>query len=67
MADPRVFVTRRMAQEALDLLATELELRGKGYIFYSYDSDNHFLQGEEQELAVSRDVAFFRSLMKESE
>ena len=26
MADPRVFVTRRMAQEALDLLATELEV-----------------------------------------
>ena len=48
-----------------ELLATELVLQGKDYTFYSYDSDDHLFRGEERNLAVSRDVAFFRSLMKE--
>ncbi len=48
-----------------ELLATKLELQGKDYAFYSYDSDHHLFRGEVRSLAVSRDVAFFRSLMKD--
>lgn len=37
------------------------------YEFYTYPGNNHFLQGSLRDLAVARDVNFFRSLMaKES-
>ncbi len=48
-----------------ELLATKLELQGKVYTFYSYESDKHFFKNELQAIAVARDVSFFHSLMNE--
>ncbi len=48
-----------------ELLATQLELQDKPYIFYSYNSDNHFFKGEIQATAVARDIEFFRSLLNQ--
>ncbi len=48
-----------------ELLATKLELQGKAYTFYSYDSDNHLFEDELQAMAVARDVEFFRSQLSE--
>lgn len=45
-------------------LAKELYLRGKEYEFFGYAGDDHLFTGETIELAVKRDVAFFRSLME---
>ena len=39
--------------------------QGKDYTFYSCDSDHHLFREEERNLAVSREVSLFRSLMKD--
>ena len=46
-----------------ELLAKELYLAGKPYIFHTYPGDNHFPEGAMRQQAVDRDVAFFRCLI----
>lgn len=41
-------------------LAKELAVRQKSYEFWSYDGDSHFFAGCDLELAVERDVRWFR-------
>lgn len=45
-------------------LAQRLAVAGQRYTFYSYPGADHFFSGEQRDLAVARDVAFFRSLMR---
>ncbi len=40
-------------------LAKELYVRGKIYEFWSFDGNDHLFSGEDMEIAVHRDVAFF--------
>lgn len=51
---------RGAAYKWSERLAKELTLLDKPYVFYSYDSDEHFFSGADREAAVSRDVRFFR-------
>ena len=44
-------------------LAAQLHVAGLRYVFHSYAGNEHFFQGQAQQLAADRDVAFFRSLM----
>jgi hypothetical protein len=44
-------------------LAALLHVAGLRYVFHTYPGSEHFFQGEAQQLAADRDVAFFRSLM----
>ncbi len=43
-------------------LAKELYLLGRPYRFYSYPGSDHFFGADARQLAVERDVAFFKSL-----
>ncbi len=55
---------RGAAYKWSERLAKELTMRNKQYAFYSYPGDDHLFQGEMMELAVERDVQFFRALMR---
>lgn len=50
---------RGAAYKWSERLAKELYMRDKEYRFITYTGDEHFLSGEDLELAVERDVAFF--------
>lgn len=54
---------RGAAYEWSERLAKELYLLGKPYAFHTYDGSDHLFGGETRQLAVSRDAAFFRTLM----
>ena len=54
---------RGAAYKWSEQLAKELYMRGKQYEFWSYPGDDHLFQDEMMELAVDRDVKFFRSLV----
>ncbi len=51
---------RGAAYKWSERLAKELYMRDKEYRFVTYVGDEHFFSGEDLELAVDRDVAFFR-------
>ncbi len=51
---------RGAAYKWSERLAKELYMRDKEYRFITYTGDEHFFSGENLELAVERDVAFFR-------
>ncbi len=48
-------------------LATCMYLKRLPYTFYRYESSEHLFSGDDQALAVARDVRFFRGLMAEFE
>jgi dipeptidyl aminopeptidase/acylaminoacyl peptidase len=46
-------------------IAKELYRLGKPYVFHAYPGDGHFFEGDDRLLAVARDAAFFRGLMRQ--
>lgn len=46
-------------------LASQLTRWHKPYVFHRYSAADHFLQSPDRELAVGRDVAFFRARMSD--
>lgn len=58
---------RGAAYKWSEQLAKELFMRDKPYAFYSYPGNGHLFQGEMMDLAVDRDVQFFRALMRSDE
>lgn len=55
---------RGAAYKWSEQLAKELYMRGKRYEFWSYPGDDHLFRDEMLQLAVERDVQFFRQLLK---
>ena len=49
---------------ASELLAAQLQAIDHPHKFHSYDSDDHYFEGEMRELAADRDAKFFRSTIE---
>ena len=45
------------------MIASQLKQLGKTHELYSYLSENHLFTGDNLELAITRDIAFFRRIM----
>ena len=49
--------------EGSTIIANQLRQLGKPYKLYSYSSNNHLFTGDNLNLAIDRDIAFFRHIM----